>query len=128
MSHPATTVRPMETRRALGESGEDLAADLYLRQGFVIVDRNYRCRMGELDVVARKGSMMVFCEVKTRSSDRWGDPSEAVGRVKQGRLRRLAGHWLATHRTRHVEIRFDVVTVSALPGAPPRVVQLADAF
>ncbi|MDQ3784287.1 MAG: YraN family protein [Actinomycetota bacterium] len=118
----------METRRVLGESGEDLAAALYRRQGFAIVDRNYRCRIGELDIVARKGSLLVFCEVKTRSSDRWGDPSEAVGAVKQGRLRRLAGHWLATHRARHSEIRFDVVSISALPGAPPRVVQLTDAF
>ena len=118
----------MDTRRALGESGEDLAAALYRRQGFAIVDRNYRCRIGELDIVARRGSLLVFCEVKTRSSDRWGDPSEAVGPVKQGRLRRLAGHWLATHRAGPAEIRFDVVTVSALPGAPPRVIQLADAF
>jgi putative endonuclease len=118
----------MDTRRVLGDSGEDLAAALYRRQGFAIVDRNYRCRIGELDIVARRGSLLVFCEVKTRSTDRWGDPSEAVGPVKQGRLRRLAGLWLATHRVRAEEIRFDVVTVSALAGAPPRVTQLADAF
>ncbi len=118
----------METRRALGASGEDLAAALYRRQGFVIVDRNYRCPAGELDIVARKGPLLVFCEVKTRSSDRWGDPSEAVGLVKQARLRRLAGHWLAAHRVRHADIRFDVVSISALPGASPRVVQLTDAF
>ncbi len=118
----------METHRVLGESGEDLAAALYRRQGFTIVDRNYRCPIGELDIVARKGSVLVFCEVKTRSSDRWGDPSEAVGRAKQGRLKRLAGHWLAGHRTGHARIRFDVVAVSAPPGAPPRVVQLTAAF
>lgn len=128
LSQPVDTVRSMGTRRELGDSGERLAADLYRRQGFVILDRNYRCPMGELDLVARRGSVLVFCEVKTRSSDRWGDPAEAVGRVKQGRLKRLAGHWLASHRPRAASIRFDVVAISAPPGGAPRIAQLIDAF
>ena len=106
---------------ALGRYGEDRAARWYLAHGYVVVDRNWRCAVGELDlVVVRKlpnSVELVVVEVKTRSSGRFGSPLEAVGPDKQRRLRRLAGEWLAvrwpefTDGRRPTQVRFDVVAV-----------------
>jgi putative endonuclease len=101
----------VESRAVLGREGESIACDLYLRSGYQIVERNFRCDLGELDVVARRGDLIVFCEVKSRRSDRWGNPAEAVGALKQLRIRKLAGRWLADRRVRAKDIRFDVVSV-----------------
>jgi putative endonuclease len=81
--------------KALGRHGEDLVALWYEERGYDLVSRNWRCREGELDIVARRGLVHVFCEVKTRSSAAFGHPAEAVGRLKQARLRRLAAMWFA---------------------------------
>ena len=97
---------------ALGASGEDLAAAWYLAQGYEVVGRNWRCRDGELDLVVVRNRVMVFCEVKTRTSDRFGVPAEAVGRTKQQRIRRLAARYLdEAAPVRPKEIRFDVAAV-----------------
>ncbi len=117
----------MDARARLGRSGEELAADLYRRQGFKIVEQNYRCREGEIDVVAARGGVLVFCEVKTRLTARWGEPSEAVGFRKQQRLRRLAACWLSDRRPKFSALRFDVVSVVA-GGGVPQVTLIADAF
>ena len=101
------------TRRALGSSGEDAAAAWYEANGYQVVARNWRCRLGELDLVARRGRTVVFCEVKTRSSLAFGAPVEAVTRTKQVRLRALAARWLEESPTPAAEIRFDVVSVLA---------------
>ena len=101
----------MDTRPVLGKRGEDLAAALYARLGFEIVERNFRTRQGEIDIVARRGDVLVFCEVKTRRSESWGLPAEAVAWPKQQRLRRLAAIWLRERRPGAVEIRFDVVSI-----------------
>ena len=86
-------------RREIGHRGEDLAAEWYQAHGYEVIARNWRCRAGELDIVARKGSELVFCEVKARSSGSFGLPAEAVGHAKQARLRRLAGMWLRAARS-----------------------------
>jgi putative endonuclease len=117
----------MDARPALGRAGEDLAADLYRRLGFVIVERNYRCSHGEIDVIARRSGTLVFCEVKTRTTDRWGQPSEAVGAVKQARLRRLAAQWLGERRPGPVQVRFDVVSV-IVRGGNTEVAHIPNAF
>lgn len=117
----------MDARPVLGKSGEDLAADLYRRAGFDIVGRNHRTKAGELDLIVRKDRLLVFCEVKTRRSDRWGAPAEAVGRDKQRRLRLLAAEWLAQHRPGAVEVRFDVVSIVAR-GGRSEVAHIPDAF
>src|SRR5258708_22670349 len=88
------------------------------------MDRNWRCRQGELDLVLRRGRTIVFCEVKTRSGTAFGEPVEAVGAVKQARLRRLAGRWLSENRARvgaaPSELRFDVAALLAgHPGSGP---------
>ena len=117
----------MDTRPALGRTGEDIAADHYRERGFTVVARNYRCPIGELDLVAVRCALLVFCEVKTRRTNRWGDPWEAVGSAKQRRIRRLAGHWLRDNRPGSVEIRFDVVSV-VLEGATAEVEHIPGAF
>jgi putative endonuclease len=103
-----------QTRRALGASGEQAAADWYREQGYEVLARNWRCREGELDLVLRKARTFVFCEVKARTSDAFGAPAEAVTRTKQTRLRHLAAKWLADEApVRPAEIRFDVVSILA---------------
>lgn len=102
----------MRTKDALGRYGEQIAVDRLIDSGLDILDRNWRCPAGEIDIVALDGAALVFVEVKTRSSLAFGDPAEAVSRVKAARLRRLALHWLADHPDRHSEVlRFDVVSV-----------------
>lgn len=108
----------MEKRADLGRRGEDLAADLYRRAGYSIVERNYRAPEGEVDLVIRRGGAVVFCEVKTRATDRWGVPAEAVAAAKQARLRRLAARWLTERQPGPVEVRFDVVSIVVRDGRP----------
>jgi putative endonuclease len=98
----------------LGRVGEGLAAEHLTRLGYEIVERNYRTRWGELDIVARTGSTLAFCEVKTRrAGGRAGGPFDAVGRDKQTRVRRMAGSWLIERRERPYAdvIRFDAIGV-----------------
>jgi putative endonuclease len=100
-----------DPRRALGQKGEDLVAAWYEAAGYRILDRNWRCREGELDLVASRGRTVVFCEVKTRRSTRFGAPVEAVTATKQRRLRTLALQWLAAQSERGGDLRFDVASV-----------------
>jgi putative endonuclease len=111
-----------QARRELGRTGENAVAAWYEANGYVIVERNWRRREGELDLIVRKGRSYVFCEVKTRTSDAFGAPQEAVGRLKQTRIRHLAAQWLSEATVRAVAIRFDVAsvlggTVEVLEGA-----------
>ncbi len=100
-----------QARRQLGKSGEDAVAEWYEGSGYEVVARNWMCREGELDLIVRKGRTFVFCEVKTRSSDAFGMPQEAVTRVKQTRIRHLAARWLSEGPVRAIGIRFDVASV-----------------
>jgi putative endonuclease len=100
-------------RQALGAAGEAQAARWYEANGYTVLARNWRCRQGELDLVLAKGALVVFCEVKTRSSDAFGAPAEAVTRTKQLRLRRLAAAFLDQAPSRPGEVRFDVAAVLA---------------
>jgi putative endonuclease len=102
-----------QARRALGASGEEAVAAWYLDNGYEVVERNWRCRAGELDLILRRGRTFVFCEVKTRSSNAFGAPVEAITREKQVRLRHLAARWLEDSPLRPTEIRFDVASVLA---------------
>jgi putative endonuclease len=101
-----------QARRDLGRSGEDAVAAWYESQGYQVVVRNWRCREGELDLVVRRGRVYVFCEVKTRTSDAFGAPQEAVTRTKQTKIRHLAARWLSESApVSAVGIRFDVASV-----------------
>jgi putative endonuclease len=106
----------MDARPELGRRGEDLAVRVFRSLGFEIVQRNYRCEHGEIDLIARRGRCLVFCEVKTRRTDLWGLPAQAVDHRKQLRLRRLAAQWLTDHAVGRVEVRFDVVSVIVRPN------------
>jgi len=101
----------VDRRIALGRAGEERAADWYRARGFRIVARNWRSKGGELDLVCVRGHVIVFCEVKTRRTDRLGAPAEAVTRIKQLRLRRLAAEYLVAHGAGPCDVRFDVVAI-----------------
>ncbi|MGY1793315.1 YraN family protein [Geodermatophilus sp. SYSU D00525] len=118
----------MSTRTELGSRGETIAAAYLTDAGLAVLDRNWRCRDGELDIVAREGTAIVFCEVKTRRATGFGHPVEAVTAAKQRRLRTLAQRWLAAHAEHAPDLRFDVVGVLVRPAAPALVTHLRGAF
>lgn len=117
MSDERDEGRPAETGPAfdhlrLGRHGEDRVARWYEAQGHEVIARNWRCAQGELDLVVRAGDAVVFCEVKTRSSTRFGSPLEAVGRTRQRRLRSAAAAFLRADPPVGVQtVRFDVAAV-----------------
>lgn len=104
-----------DERRALGREGEARAAEHLEREGYRIVARNVRADGVEIDLVARRGRLVVFVEVKTRRSRRMGPPEEAVDRRKQARLVRGGRAWLAAHGPRGARARFDVIAVEPGP-------------
>lgn len=108
-----------QARTALGRFGEDVAVRHLVGMGMTVLERNWRCDLGEIDVVARCGDVLVIVEVKTRATDTFGSPAEAVTARKAFRLRRLAARWLAEHPVSPAEVRIDVIGV-VLPrrGAP----------
>jgi len=109
---PGSGGRPTDRRRALGRSGEAAAAAWYVEHGYEVLAANWRTAAGELDLVVGRAREVVFCEVKTRSSTRFGEPAEAVTQTKQARLRRLAAAWLgAAGGRRAATVRFDVASV-----------------
>jgi putative endonuclease len=100
-----------DRRAATGRAGEDATASLYRARGFDVVARNWRCDLGEVDLVARRDGLLVFCEVKTRSGDRYGGGFDAVTSVKRAKLRRLAAVYLLHERPAETAVRFDVASV-----------------
>ncbi|MGH3447233.1 MAG: YraN family protein [Nocardioidaceae bacterium] len=108
-------------RKALGDYGERVAARHLEQQGMTVVDRNWRCSDGEIDIVAREGRVLVVCEVKTRSSDRYGSAFQAITAEKARRLHHLGHAWASAHQCRCGEIRLDVVAVTAWRHGRPTV-------
>ena len=102
----------MAFKQALGRWGEDLAAARLEVAGLRVLERNWRCADGEIDIVASDGGTLVVCEVKTRSGTGFGDPAEGIDTAKAARLRRLALRWMAARETGWRDLRFDVVTVT----------------
>jgi putative endonuclease len=110
------------SRLALGAYGERLAARHLLARGMVVLDRNWRCSAGEIDLVLRDRDVLVVCEVKTRTSLACGSPHEALTEVKLDRLRRLAVLWADEHDVRPADVRVDLVAVLR-PRRGPSVVE-----
>jgi putative endonuclease len=96
--------------------GEEAALRTYRERGYMLLARNWRCPLGELDLVLSRGDEVVFCEVKSRRPSAFGAPFEAVGRDKQRKLRSLAQAFCAAERTRAETYRFDVASVTMGPG------------
>ncbi|QDP96360.1 YraN family protein [Microlunatus elymi] len=126
---PATgstrVTRPRTAGRSeLGRRGEEVAADYLSGLGYQIVARNWRCRWGEIDLIARirhsGRSKIIFCEVKTRAGLGWGDPLEAITYQKGRRLRQLAGQWLAETGDHADDLRIDGIGVVLLRGQAPQ--------
>jgi len=102
----------MENRRRIGAAHEEQAASYLTAQGYEILEQNYRCRLGEIDLVAREGGTLVFLEVKYRRTDAYGSPAEAVTPMKQRTICRVADYYRMTHRMRESQpCRFDVVAI-----------------
>ena len=113
----------MDSKIERGVSAESFATRLLVAAGYRIVERNFRCKAGELDIIARDGDVLVFVEVRSRSDDAHGSAVEMVGRAKQRRVARVAACYLAAMAPEFEECRFDVVAITA--GEP---VLLKDAF
>ncbi len=118
----------MARKDDLGRRGEDLAARFLEDAGYQLVGRNWRCRQGEIDIIARNGDTLVFVEVKTRSSLAYGHPFEAITNVKLARLRGLAGAWCAEHAPAATRIRLDAIAVVAPRGRQPEIDHLLGVF
>lgn len=102
----------MTTTQQLGAAGEDLAADYLRRQTWDILDRNWRCRLGEIDIVARDGHAIIAVEVKTRRGNAAGHPAESVTPRKLARVRRLLAMWLDAHDEHADDLRVDVIAIT----------------
>lgn len=118
----------MAAKDELGRRGEDVAVEYLQGRGLVVLDRNWRCRDGEIDVVASVPGWLVVCEIKTRSGTRYGQPAEAVTPLKASRIRAVTRAWLAAHTTDWCQIRFDVVAVLIRPGEPVTLQHFESAF
>ena len=116
--------------KARGDYGETLAARLLKRKGMKILGRNYRCPVGELDILAldKKTDTILFVEVKTRNDDRIVHPASAVNGEKKKRIRKIAQYYLGTHPAADYSARFDIVTVLLLDDEKPRLEHIENAF
>lgn len=114
-----------ESKKQIGVRGEDLACAELQRQGMEVLERNWRCRLGEIDIIAaeagRTGLTLVFCEVKCRSGLGFGHPLEAITYAKMRTLRQLAAVWMREHRMKATAIRLDAIGVVLSPNADPSV-------
>ena len=114
-------------RQWLGERGESMACDELEKCGYAILERRYRTRFGEIDVIADDCGTVVFVEVKTKTDCTFSDPVESVTKQKQRRLVSMAAQYVAYHGLDHTPCRFDVVTVDT-SVAPPKLTHYRDAF
>jgi putative endonuclease len=102
-------------RKRTGKKGEDIAVAYLISRGYRIVERNYKCPLGEIDIVARDGDEIVFVEVKSRKSEEFGDPQLAVGLKKQKKVSRISLAYLKEKHLYPCNARFDVVAIKMLP-------------
>ena len=103
----------MDSRIESGASAEAEAARLLIAAGYRVVERNFRCKVGELDIVARDGDVLAFVEVRSRSDDEHGNAAEMIRYSKQRRVARVAAYYLATVEPVFDECRFDIVAITA---------------
>ncbi len=119
------------SRLSLGAWGEEVAAQFLTGQGYIIIDRNFSCRYGEIDIIAKKDRFLVFVEVKQRKNTVFGYPREAVTPAKQHRLRQAAICWFQASAPSGLQPRFDIIEILAPQGTEtktPRITHLTNAF
>jgi putative endonuclease len=114
----------MRHNTAVGKRGEDLAAGYLEQLGMVVIERNWRCELGEIDLIARESGVLILCEVKTRTSTRKGHPLEAISDRKIRRLRRLALRWLDDASIYAPRLRFDVIGIVLSAHRPPEITHI----
>jgi putative endonuclease len=121
-------MQPKSGNSSLGSMGESIAATFLKGAGFSIVERNFRCVCGELDIIARDGRTIVFIEVKCRNNEIYGSPQLAVTAFKQRQISKAALVWLSKRRLYDAEARFDVVAILLREGALPEIEHIRNAF
>lgn len=100
----------------LGSQGEEIAEKYLKQKGYVILERNFRCRCGEIDIIAENRSGLVFVEVKTRRSQKYGLPCESVNAAKQRHIKRTAACYIAAKHIEHRDVRLDVIEILTMEG------------
>lgn len=115
-------------RKLLGKSGEDTAEQFLKGKGYRILERNFSLKIGEIDLIALDGDTVVFVEVKTRRTDGFGTPAEAVTRRKQDQIVKAALVYLSMKKLRDVSCRFDVIGISLNSGTSPKIEHIQSAF
>lgn len=108
-----------QRNQALGRFGEELAVGFLESRGYRVLERNWRCRHGEIDIIATRGGHLAFIEVKTRSSNNFGHPFEAISRAKLHRMHLLARLWCSQHPAELSRARLDVIGILAPRGSKP---------
>ena len=111
-----TKLEPSNARQLLGRYGEERACDYLASLGYSIIERNWRCQIGEIDIIARDRDSFVFVEVKTRTADGFGHPFEAITQTKAARLRRLVANWCQTRQVSGIKVRLDAISVLVRSG------------
>lgn len=115
-------------RQLLGKQGETLAC-LYLKQsGYNIISNNYRCKLGEIDIIAEESGTLVFIEVKCRTSSTFGEPYEAVTKSKMAQMSRVALEYMSRNKLFGKKARFDVVSIKLLQAGQPEIELIQNAF
>lgn len=118
----------LNRRQRLGKSGEETVAEYLKKKGYTIVVINYRCKVGEIDIIAKDNSVLVFVEVKTRSNLNYGAPAEAVTPRKQRQICRAAQWYLTDKKLLDVPARFDVISVLGIDPANYQIIHIDNAF
>ncbi|MBI4534903.1 MAG: YraN family protein [Ignavibacteriae bacterium] len=120
-------VMPKQTTKQSGDVGEEIARRFLREKGLELVDLNYRYGHGEIDIIAKDGEVLVFCEVKMRKGDSYGDPEYAITARKQKQIRRIAQAYLYQHAIDNQACRFDVVAIR-MKGITPQINYIKNAF
>ncbi len=115
-------------KNLLGGISEALALKYLKKKGYEIIEKNFRCKRGEIDIVAKNNGYIIIVEVRSTSSGFFRNPADSIGRAKIARLKRLADIWVYLRKQEHCYLRFDVITVSMQNRGKPDIVHLIDAF
>ncbi len=119
----------LDSRKEVGAKGEKLAAKFLKRKGYKIIQRNYKCKLGEIDIIAKQDRTIVFVEVKTRRTQEFGPPQYAITAAKRGQISRVALLYIREKKMVEQNCRFDVIAITFSPESrKPRIEHIENAF